>query len=79
MALQRVLGFNLEFDTGQLGELGQVSPILPWPSPMQSSTTKLAFLQSTLGGNVEGQLKNCFLLLFLLCLAQGSLPDGCNS
>lgn len=37
------------------------------------------FLQSTLGGNVDGQLKNHLLLLFLLCLAQGRLSGGCNS
>lgn len=43
------LGFNLKFDTGPLGELGQVSPILPRPSPVQSSTTKLAFTDEDLG------------------------------
>lgn len=57
MALQRALahlllntlGFNLRFDTGPLGELGQVSPILPHPSPVWSSTTELAFPTEHLG------------------------------
>lgn len=64
MTLQRALGFNLEFDTGPLSELGQISPIFLWPSPVQSSTTKLAFPAETLGGNVEGQLKIGFCCYF---------------
>lgn len=57
MALQRALtqlllntlDFNLNFDTDPLGELGQVSPLLPLPSPMRSSTAKLAFPAEHLG------------------------------
>lgn len=63
MALQRALthllfntlGFNLRFDTGPLGELGQVSPTT-FPL-LRVVEAKWLFLQSAVGSSVQGQLK----------------------